>query len=194
MNKTYLGVVIIALIIILGFWFYSSSPTGVGEVATSTATTTADTAQTPTAAPSKDTAVTPAATTPKPATTNTFKSIFAQAGNHQCTYEQVSGTGQSTTAIYIGDGKMRAEFRTLSGNMTAATFMIYNGGYLYTWQEGKTTGTKTTIRTVADLPAAIPKDLTSAVIIGTNLNSVGVNCRDWARDAKMFVLPSYVKF
>lgn len=193
MNKTYLWVIIIVLAI-LGFWYYSSSPMGIGEIATSTATTTADTpaVATPTT-PTKDTVVKPA-TTPKPATTNTFKSIFAQAGNHQCTYEQVSGTGQSTTVIYIGDGKMRAEFRMLAGEPAPATFMIYNGGYLYTWQEGKTTGTKTTIKTIADLPAAIPKDLTSAAVIGTNLNSVGVNCRDWARDAKMFTLPSYVKF
>jgi hypothetical protein len=191
MNKTYLGIIII-VVIILGFWYYSSSPMGMSDIATSTATTTADTTMPPAAAPA-DAAVKPT-TTPKPATTNTFKSIFAQAGNHQCTYEQVSATGQSTTAIYIGDGKMRAEFRTLSGNIGPATFMVYNGGYLYTWQEGKTAGTKTTIKTVADLPAVIPKDLTSAVVIGTNLNSVGVNCRDWARDAKMFVLPSYVKF
>ena len=193
MNKIYVGVIIIALII-LGFWYYSWSPTGQGSVATSTATTTTETSPVviPTT-PTKDTVVKPT-TTPKPATTNTFTSIFAQAGNHQCHYEQVSATGQSTTAIYIGDGKMRAEFRTLVGNGGPATFMVYNGGTLYTWQEGKTTGTKTTIRTVADLPAAIPKDLTSAVVIGTNLNSVGVNCRDWAKDTKMFTLPSYVKF
>lgn len=194
MNKTYLGVIIIVLII-LGFWYYSSSsPMGLGEVATSTTSTDSGQAATnnTATAPVKD--ALPAAPGVKPASTNTFKSIFAQAGNHQCQYEQVSTTGQNRTAIYIGDGKMRAEFRTLSGEPAPATFMVYNGGYLYTWQEGKTTGTKTTIKTIADLPAAIPKDLTSAVVIGTNLNSVGVNCRDWLKDAKMFVLPSYVKF
>ena len=184
MNKIIAGIIIIVLVV-LGYWYYSSSPAGQGTTATSATSTALGTTTAP-SAPSKGTV--------KPAGTNTFRSIFAQSGSHQCNYERVDATGQSATVIYIGDGKMRAEFRTLSGTMAPATFMIYTGGYLYTWQEGTALGTKTTIKTVADLPTAIPKDLTSAVVLGTNLNNVGVNCRDWAKDAKMFVLPAYVKF
>ena len=86
---------------------------------------------------------------------------------------------------------MRAEFRTVGG---PGNIMLYNGGYLYTWKEGSTSGTKTTIRTVADLPTAIPRDLTSGAAIGTAMNSVGWDCREWIKDPKILVVPSYVRF
>ena len=125
---------------------------------------------------------------------NTFHSIFTQAGSHECSYEQV-GTPRSSSVIYISDGEMRGEFRTVTVNGTSADLMIYNGGYLYTWKEGATVGTKTTIRTIADLPQVIPTDLTSGAIIGiTSSNNVSWDCHDWIRDPKQFVIPSYIKF
>ena len=126
--------------------------------------------------------------------TNTFPAIFTQSGSHVCKYETVSPTTRSTDVVYIADGKMRGEFRTSSTNDTTLTMMIYNPNNLYTWEEGKSTGKVTPIRTIADLPSVIPKDLTSGAVIGSGLNSVGWDCRDWIKDPKMLAVPTYVKF
>jgi hypothetical protein len=81
----------------------------------------------------------------------------------------------------------------MSGTPTAS-LMIYNGGYLYNWNEGATTGKKSSIKSLADLPAIIPQDLTSASIFGTASDTVGWNCHNWVTDPTVFVIPTYVTF
>lgn len=188
MNKnTIIGVIIIVLIA-LGMWYFYSSKNI--NATTETATTTVSGSTDATTA----TGIASNTTTAKPAGTSTFRSIFTQSGNHQCSYEQVGTSNRTSSVVYIADGKMRGEFRTMSGNDTVANLMIYDGGYLYSWREGMTVGKKTTIRTVADLPSAIPQDLTSGAILGVSMDSVGWDCHDWAKDPKIFVIPTYVKF
>lgn len=72
--------------------------------------------------------------------------------------------------------------------------MIYNNGTLYIWQEGKTTGTKTQVSTLAQLPAVIPKDLTSGTSLGSGINTVGWDCRQWSMKAEFFVPSTAIKF
>jgi hypothetical protein len=131
---------------------------------------------------------------PKPAATAEFKSVLAQKGNYQCDYDQVQSTGQKHNVIYISNGKMRAEFRSISGDVTATTISVYDGRYLYTWKEGFSTGTRSTITSLGQLPAAIPADLTSGKIYGNTYESVGWKCRVWLVDSKLLAPPSYVKF
>jgi len=182
MSKNFVitGIVIIVLVG-LGIWYFSSSNVSLnttnpyGAATTSVSTTSTSTATT--------------------SHTNTFHSIFTQTGNYECSYESVGGTSvRSSSVIYIADGKMRGEFRTTTNTVTSANFMIYNGGYLYAWKEGATVGTKTTIKTLADLPAIIPTDLTSGKILGVSDNNVSWDCHNWAKDDSVFVIPSYVKF
>ena len=71
---------------------------------------------------------------------------------------------------------------------------IYDGGYLYAWQEGKAVGTKTAINSVADLPKVIPQDLTSGAVLGTDMNNVSWNCHAWSKDPNLLKVPTYVKF
>ncbi len=186
MNKNIvIGGIIVVIIILIGFWYVASmTPTtpavGTSTTATTTATSTATTV--------------PATTAPATvATKSAFKSIFTQSGNHECTYQQVGASTQTTSVIYISDGKMRGEFRT-TGTVTSSNLMIYNGGYLYSWVEGTTVGKKTSINSLADLPAVIPQDLTSGAIYGTASDSVGWDCQDWLTDNSIFVIPTYVKF
>ena len=72
--------------------------------------------------------------------------------------------------------------------------MIYDGGTLYSWKEGATTGKKSSIRSMAELPEAIPNDLTSGANFGVSMDNVGWDCHDWAKDPAMLVVPTYVKF
>lgn len=124
-------------------------------------------------------------------TKNTFGAIFAQAGSHECKYAYVDGSAQHNNVIYITDGKMRGEFRTVG---EVADLMVFDGTYLYAWREGKATGSKTRLSSIADLPKAIPKDLTSAAVFGTSLINVSWDCHAWIKDAKLLVAPSYVRF
>ncbi|MDO8482160.1 MAG: hypothetical protein Q7S75_03735 [bacterium] len=183
MNQNKLiGVIVVIVIAILGIWYFSSSNNGAVTGAQD------ETATTPGAT---GVAGTPAST---PAKATSFRSIFTQTGNHQCSYEQVATTGRSSSVIYIADGKMRGEFRTTSGGVNDANLMIYDGGFLYSWKEGATTGKKSSIKSMAELPEAIPNDLTSGASFGVSLDNVSWDCHDWAKDSKMLVVPTYVKF
>ena len=180
-----IGGIVVLILAILGVWYFASSPPGSVPVA-QTQGEESGTSAAP-ASPS-NTAAAPAKGS------NTFRSIFTQSGNNACEYSGLDGSSQIDSVVYIADGKMRGEFRTMSGGVTKADLMVYDGGYLYAWQEGSATGKKTSIKSLADLPQAIPQDLTSGAIYGTSADNVGWDCHAWAKDAKLLTVPSYVKF
>lgn len=183
MNKNIIIWVVVVVLVIIGLFILFFGASGirvatnltVSENATNTTTTTTTTS------------------TPK-GTSKTFASIFTQTGNHQCTYEQVSPSSKATDVIYIADGKMRGEFRTIAPNDNTLTIMIYDGSYLYTWKEGTTAAKRTLLKSISDLPTVIPKDLTSGAVYGAGFDSVGWDCHDWNKDASMLVVPSYLKY
>lgn len=120
--------------------------------------------------------------------------IFAEEGSYQCDYEQVSQQTRSTNVVYISNGKMRGEFRTSTAQGSTATMVVYDGSYLYVWTEGKSTGTRTQPKTIADLPGIIPEDVSSGRILGTSANNVSWNCHAWSTVPSLIEKPSYVSF
>ncbi|MES2087533.1 MAG: hypothetical protein V4467_00920 [Patescibacteria group bacterium] len=175
MNRNIIiGIVVVAILAILGIWYFSSST--MPSVPAETSSTNTQTNVTPVK------------------NTTTFRSIFAQSGNHQCSYEQVNPTSRSTSVVYIADGKMRGEFRTITATTSTANLMIYSGGLLYSWKEGAVTGKKLSITSVAELPEVIPSDLTSGAVYGTNPDNVSWDCHDWLMDAKLLTVPANIKF
>ena len=188
MNLKTIGWIVVAVIIIaLGVWYFRPSGSvnaPVGGTATTTDNGTTGTANGSTKAPSS----------PVASSNNTFHSIFTQSGNHECDYDATSATGKSSSKIFIADGKMRGEFRSTMGATPVASLMIYRNGYLYSWSEGATTGTKTSITSLSDLPTVIPKDLAGGAIYGTSADNVGWYCHDWLKDTSAFTIPTYVTF
>ena len=183
MNRMLVALGVI-LVLALGVWLYTSSGAGVAP-SLNTATT-----------PSPSTGGKTSPTTPAGVGSgNTYKSLLTQNGSYKCDYAQVkSAGGQGTSVIYIYGGKLRGEFRSPSGDVKAGSLVVYDGHYLYSWTEGKSTGTKTVLTSLSQLPSVIPQDLTSGSIYGTTYNSVGWNCNYWLTDPKILVPPSYVKF
>jgi hypothetical protein len=174
MNRnTIIGGIIIVILVAVGIWYFTATDTTYSTVSTDK---TSD------------------ATKTVPATRSTFKSIFTQSGNHQCTYEQVNPTNRSNSLVFIADGKMRGEFRTTTASGSIANIMIYNNGYLYSWKEGGSAGKKSSIKSVAELPEAIPSDLTSGAVYGTSADNVSWDCHDWLKDSKVFVVPTNINF
>lgn len=182
MNRTLTIVIIIIILLGLGWWAFSDTDADtVIPTETATSTTVGSTNSSGTGTNTTGTATKP----------NTFQSIIAQKGSHKCTYSQATQAGQTVSTIYIADGKLRGEFRDMDavGNM-----MIYNGGTLYVWQEGKTVGTKSQITTLAQLPSVIPKDLTSGSSLGSGINAVGWDCHQSVNPASLFTPSTAIKF
>ncbi|TSC70248.1 MAG: hypothetical protein CEO12_452 [Parcubacteria group bacterium Gr01-1014_46] len=140
----------------------------------------------------------PVSKTPPPAPISGMKvslgGIFAEKGNYQCDYEQVSQQTRSTNVVYISNGKMRGEFRTSTALISTATMVVYDGSYLYVWTEGKSTGTRSEPKTIADLPGIIPEDVSSGRILGSSSNNVSWNCHAWAVKPSLIAKPTYVSF
>jgi hypothetical protein len=124
----------------------------------------------------------------------TAQSIFNQPGSHLCENEQVNNIAKNTSSIYIADGKMRGEFRSVTVSKTSTNLLVYSDGMLYAWEEGRANGTKTKIGTVAELPALIPKDLVSSPVFGNGTYNFGWYCHDWNKKDSSLTPPSYVKF
>ena len=184
MNRKMWVWVAVAVIVLLGLvWFsFRTKPSENGGLYNST--TTSD--STVTNQPQKSAVY---------SDTDTYVSVFNQSGSHVCTYDQVTQTSRSSNTIYIADGKMRGEFRTTTGGVNSNNnIMVYNKGILYTWKEGMDNGTKIQIKTLADLPVSIPRDLTTNVVSGSGLNTSSWDCHNWRQDNSMLVPPTGVKF
>lgn len=186
MNRNIWIWAVVVVVVLLGIWYFASS--GTASPANTAATSSASGATTTSGASGS-------AASGSAGSTSSFRSIFTQNGNYECTYDLVGTSTSATSKINIADGKMRGEFRSTTGGASIANYMIYTGGYLYSWKEAATTGTKTSVKTLSDLPSVIPGDLTSASILGASgSDNIGWNCHNWAKDASAFTLPSYVKF
>src|SRR6185369_14447468 len=130
-QKTLIWVVGIVVLVGLGIWYFSSSNSVVTPAQTGT--------------PTNSTGATGGTKPTTPVSGNTFHSIFTQTGSHECLYQQVEASSQTSSIIRIADGKMRGEFRTTGAN-PSANLMIYSGGILYSWKEGATVGKKSSIK------------------------------------------------
>jgi hypothetical protein len=192
MNRALLVAVGIMALIAFAVWFFAR-PIAPATVDQQTSSSTVETVLTSTSTdvvPEK-----PAVkNTAKPGTANTYKSLLTQSGSYQCDYSQVRSSGQSTNVIYIYGGKLRAEFRTSENGDTTANLVVYDGHYMYQWREGASTGTRTALTSLSQLPLVIPKDLTSGKIYGTNYESVGWICHPWLTNKSLLTPPSYVAF
>lgn len=185
MTKSVAIVAGIVVLIIVAGWFTLSSQ---NVLSPGTSETANGTTPTPPGASLSPAGSTGGAKTP---TKNTFSAIFAQPGDYECKYAGVDGSRQHNDVIYIADGKMRGEFRTMGD---VADVMVYDGTYLYSWQEGKTAGTRTRLTSISQLPNAIPKDLTSAAVFGSSLKNISWDCHLWIKNASLLRVPSYVTF
>jgi len=173
---------VIVIVLALGAWFLLS-PGNTPQAPIQNSTTT------PAQAPTQNVPKAPSPITGG----NTYKSLLTQQGNYECDYDQVTASGQNHNVIYISDGKLRAEFHSNTG-ANAGSFAVYDGHYLYTWTEGKSTGIRTVVTSLGQLPAAIPRDLTSGQIYGNSTYGVGWKCHSWLVNKSLLVPPLYVKF
>ena len=185
MNKNILWGSAAVVLVVLVIWMINISGNDSNDLAP-VATTTKDAV----VVPSTKVASTKVSTTVK---TQTFTNILPKVGNYQCDYESVTPTERTINTVYLSDGKMRAEFRTSNANGGASNVMVYDGTYLYTWTEGKSTGTVTQPKSISDFPSIIPRDIVAAKVLGSGLYSASWNCHAWSKVPSMLAKPSYLK-
>jgi hypothetical protein len=200
MNKyTLYALMCVAILALLALFFYlkTAAPATTATSTPIVATTTSTSPATPKAASVSVKAATQASTHTLPESTNSFKAIFSQSGGHECDYSQVTESGVNNDSVFIANGKMRGEFQATS---SAPTIMVYDGTYLYIWTEGETTGTRTSLVSLSQLPVVIPANLSGGGSYGatgvydTTQDSVNWQCHVWITDPSLLVAPSYVHF
>ena len=193
MNKSLLLAIAILAAITLCVWYFTSTPAPMQDGASVASTTPIVPTTQKNAAPAKTTTKTTNKGVPDSQTS--YKSLLTQSGSFQCDYDQVKSTGTSHNVIYLYGGKMRGEFRTNNADGSAtANLFVYDGQYMYQWKEGTSVGTRTLLTSLSQLPFAIPKDLTSGGIVGSNYESVGWLCHTWLTNKSLLSPPSYVSF
>ncbi|MFZ2523642.1 MAG: hypothetical protein WAW92_04630 [Minisyncoccia bacterium] len=193
MKKILLGVLAILVLVFVGF-FIGSKRGGESEIDKSNSeNVVSDTAQNnsaESAGGSKTSSVVKVNST-TPLATN----LFPQKGSYKCVYEQATQTGRSNNTVYIADGKMRAEFRSLdSQGFGTLSMMVYDGTYLYRWVEGQSKGTVTRPTSLSQIPVVVPTDIREGKVLGSSINNVSWDCYAWSKVSSMLSKPSYVQF
>lgn len=192
MRNTLIVFGFVVIVVILAFFIKSKRDADVPSLGTSNAETSApaDSINLPIKSggeKSSNTSVKPST----PLVTN----LFPQKGSYECKYEQATQTGRSSNTVYIANGKMRGEFRSLdSQGFGTLNMMVYDGVYLYTWIEGKATGVRTQPKSVSEIPAVFPTDIHEGKVLGSGINNVSWECHAWATVSSMLSKPTYVKF
>jgi hypothetical protein len=188
MNRGLMIAAAVLAVIALFVWFFNSPITAPQN---DTASSSPDVAA---ATSSNNARVNTAPSAANKAGAITYKSLLTQSGSYECDYSQVQSTGRSENVIYLYGGRLRGEFRTISGNSATVNLLVYDGRYLYEWREGASNGTRTVLTSLSQLPLIIPRNLTSGSIYGSSYESVGWICHTWLTNKSLLMPPSYVTF
>lgn len=164
MSKTVIGIVVAVLIIAAGGWYYISGSRGNSMMM-------ADSSQ---------------------SERGTIKDLMSRTST-KCTVSNVTANSESSGVVYVGQGKMRGEFKTVtkSPDMTIESYMISDGEYMYSWSDAMPQGVKLPIAStqMSDQPNA-PK---SEQVEMYNAE-VSYDCDSWSVDESQFEIPSSVTF
>lgn len=163
-----IAVVVLAVVALLGWYLMSGSPAA-SDTENDTAAEETANAQNPTS----------------------IRAALAKGGNYTCSIETQSETGRTTGTIYGSAGKTRLDLKTQrSDGATVTVHIIRNVGTAYTWVDGQTVGSKTSITPTS---AVVPQP-TGGVISVTDDSSISSDCHAWLPDQGQFTPPKEITF
>lgn len=115
-----------------------------------------------------------------------FRELALSGRSSQCQFtDPQSG---ATGALYIGGGKMRADFSSEAGGMTITGHMVSDSQTAYVWVEGMTNGFKMALDTTVSGSSTSTREQVDLD------QKVDVRCQDWSVDQTKFELPTTVQF
>lgn len=120
-----------------------------------------------------------------------FYQLLAKAGSRKCSVSQMMGTITSNGTVYMDNGTVRAEFSTSVMNTTVNSTMIAKDGYMYSWTDKGTTGTKTKMPTLDRDGNATS---TKGVKTWDGSQVKDYTCAPWTVDEAIFEIPKSVTF
>lgn len=166
MNKKYLIIGILVLILLLGGYFLFGKPGNKSGSSSQSQTSGA----------------------PK-----SLKDLLTAGIAQKCTFSMDQDSAGQSGTTYIASGKLRGDFSSQSEGKTIVTHMIVTGNTSYVWQEGEKEGFKSSFDTTGSVSATgSGSDSTTAAL---DFNKQGdYKCSAWVVDESMFTPPADVKF
>ncbi len=165
MSKTVVGIMLAVLVVAAGGWYFYSHTSG------SNAMMAGNTAE---------------------SSSGTLKDLMAR-GTSKCTVANSQPNSESSGIVYIGDGKMRGDFKTTTTEpaMTIESHMISDGEFMYTWSDAMPQGVKVPVASanMSGQPNAPKNDQ-----VEMYNSQVNYECDSWRVDQKQFEIPSDVTF
>lgn len=122
-------------------------------------------------------------------TTGTLKSLLTAGKSVKCSFSNnVKETAVNGT-VYVADGKMRGDFKSIAGGTTVSGHTIVDSSYSYFWTDTGNQGFKFPVPSgTTSTNPAMAKD---APDINQPFN---FSCQDWTKDDSVFTLPSNITF
>lgn len=162
MNK-FVIIGIVALIILAGAGYFVMSKRNSNSSSTET-TTEGSTAQ-------------------KGDTPKTLEDLMKGYTNQTCTFSDADSKSSGT--VYVGEGKMRADFTSVTDGAPTTGHMLSDSQNVYVWVDGETGGYKVPYSTVATAGSGVgansPIDLS---------NESDYSCSAWSPDTTKFDVPN----
>ncbi len=118
-----------------------------------------------------------------------IKDLMAFKGNQQCTFADTEGGSSGT--VYVGGGKMRGDFESVSDATTINSHMISDAEYVYVWTDGQTSGFKMLISDMEKMNESADTTTPKTVDVDKRLD---YDCSSWSVDNTKFTAPTNVKF
>ncbi len=123
-----------------------------------------------------------------------MKDLLART-NSQCTVSNKTENSESTGTVYVGNGKMRGDFKTVTSQpvaMTIESHMISDGTTVYTWSDQAPQGFKMAVNESGNAetqPSAPEQDQ-----VGMYNAKVAYDCSTWKVEEEKFTVPSTIQF
>jgi hypothetical protein len=164
MSKTLILWVIGAVVVIAVGGYFIINGTGGGSMMSSTGTSTASASS-----------------------SGTMMALLARGGSSQC---QISDPSNGTSGtVFVGDGKMRADFSGVQNGKTVTSHMISDGTTEYMWSSAMAEGIK--MSAVANATTSAP---TGTPQSNPANETVNYTCSTWTVDSSEFSLPAGITF
>lgn len=122
---------------------------------------------------------------------STLRDLMGLGTSQTCTFTDPQS--KSTGTIYVGGGKARADVDiVLESQPEYISHMVNDSEAVYVWQEGQTTGFKTTLADIGEISenSEVPAEDKTVNVD----NQIEYECHGWSVDQSKFELPSDVEF
>lgn len=173
MKNTIITAVVIVAIAVSGYFILRDKPTS---------TSSDDLAKV------EDTVKMEDGTAPTSSKKMAFSQFVNQGGTYKCTVTQYVGETSTQGTVYIDNGKMKGEFKTVADGVNIDSNFVLRDGFMFSWSSMSKMGIKMPIEEKTSVNG-------STETSGFNTEQIGdYDCQTWAADSSTFTVPTTITF